>query len=118
VANPIWIWNFDRQHNNYSLLGSAIDGYYGYGNKVIAVSPDGNWLFVPGDEAIEIFDINQVLNGQSSPLTNIASYHGPSVMAVSPVTLQDRVRRLFGGTLRNDLPTPRLPEEEKPVGER
>ena len=48
VPNPIWVWNFDRQHNNYSLLGSAVDETYGLGNKVIAVSPDGNLLFVPG----------------------------------------------------------------------
>ena len=117
VPNPIWIWNFDRQHNNYSLLGSTIDHSYGYGNKVIAVSPDGNLLFVPGDEAIQIFDVNQVVNGQSGQITNIASYHGPAVLAVSPVTGQDRVRRLFGRALRHDIPTTRRAEEEKPVSE-
>ena len=59
------------------------------------MSPDGNLLFVPGDEAIQIFDVNQIVNGQSGLITQLASYHGPAVLAVSPVTGSDSVRRLF-----------------------
>ena len=117
VPDPVWIFNFDRQHNNYSVLGYALDQSYGYGNKVIAVSPDGNLLFVPGDEAIQIFDVNQIVNGQSGLITQLASYHGPAVLAVSPVTGQDSVRRLLGRALRHDSPTTPRVEEDKPVSE-
>lgn len=116
VPNPIWIWNFDRQHNNYSLLGHAIDPGYGFGNKIIAVSPDGNLLFVPGDEAIEIYDVSQIVNGQTSPLTEIASYDGPAVLAVSPVPGEHLVRPSIGA-LRHDIPPTQRVEEEKPVDE-
>ncbi len=111
VANPIWIWNFDRQHNNYSLLGSAIDHSYGYGNKVIAVSPDGNLLFVPGDEAIQIFDVSHIVNGQAGLITDLASYHGPAVLAVSPVAGQNLVAP-YAGAPRHESPTQRVEEEE------
>ncbi len=114
VPNPVWIYNFDRQHNNYSLLGSATDQGIGLGNKTIAVSPDGNLLFVAGEEAIEIYDVNLVLNGQSSPLTQLASYHGPAVLAVSPVADQDLVRRLAHRALRRDTPSQRQVEQKKP----
>jgi hypothetical protein len=115
VPNPVWVYNFDRQHNNYSLLGSAIDRSNGYGNKVIAVSPDGNLLFVPGDEAIQIFDVNQIVNGQSGLITKLASYHGPAVLAVSPVTGQNLIRP-YAGAPRHESPTQRV-EEEEPVSE-
>ena len=115
VPNPVWVYNFDRQHNNYSLLGSAIDQSNGYGNKVIAVSPDGNLLFVPGDEAIQIFDVNQIVNGQSGLITKLASYHGPAVLAVSPVAGQDLIRP-YAGAPRHESPTQRV-EEEEPVSE-
>jgi hypothetical protein len=115
VADPVWIYNFDRQHNNYSVLGSALDQSYGYGNKVIAVSPDGNLLFVPGDEAIQIFDASHIVNGQAGLITQLASYHGPAVLAVSPVAGQNLIRA-YAGAPRHESPTPRV-EEEKPVGE-
>jgi hypothetical protein len=115
VTNPIWIYNFDRQHNNYSLLGSATDPGYGYGNKVIAVSPDGNFLFVPGDGSIEIFDASHIVNGQSALITQLASYHGPSVLAVSPVAGQNLIRP-YAGAPRHQSP-PAQVEEDKPVSE-
>jgi hypothetical protein len=117
VPDPVWIYNFDRPHNNFSLLGYALDQSFGYGNKVIAVSPDGNLLFVPGDEAIQIFDVNQIVNGQSGLITQLASYHGPAVLAVSPVTGQDSARRLLGRALRRDTPTTPRVEEDKPASE-
>jgi hypothetical protein len=115
VLNKVWIYNFDRQHNNYSLLGSAQAQGYGYGNAVIAVSPDGNLLFVPSDEAISIFDVNQIVNGQAPIITNVASYHGPAVLAVSPVAGQNLIRP-YAGAPRHESPTQRV-EEEEPVSE-
>jgi len=117
LPNPIWIWNFDRQRGDYSLLGSTRELGSGYGNKVIAVSPDGNLLFVPGDEAISIYDVNQILAGNSGVITQLASYHGPATLAVSPVAGQDSVRRLFGRALRHDTLTTRRVEEKRPVSE-
>ena len=114
VPNPIWIWNFDRQHNNYSLLGSAIDNSYGYGNKVIAVSPDGNLLFVPGDEALQIFDVTHIVNGQAGLITKLASYRGPSVLAVSPVAGQNLIGP-YAGAPRHESPAPAV--EQRPVSE-
>ena len=115
VADPVWIYNFDRQHNNYSVLGSAIDQSYGYGNKVIAVSPDGNLLFVAGDEAIQIFDASHIVNGQAGLITQLASYHGPAVLAVSPVAGQNLIRP-YAGAPRHESPAPSV-EEEEPVSE-
>ena len=116
VPNPIWIWNFDRQHNNYSLLGSATDQGVGYGNKVIAVSPDGSLLFVPGDEAIEIFDASQIVNGQAGLITSIASYRGPSVIAVSPVAGQD-LKRPSAAVLRHGTQTTSGVEDKQAVSQ-
>lgn len=115
VQNPVWIWNFDRQHNNYSLIGSATDNSYGYGNKVIAVSPDGNLLFVPGDEALQIFNSGQIVNGQAPLITQLASYHGPAVLSVSPVAGQNLILP-FAGAPHHDDP-PRQVEDEKTVSE-
>jgi hypothetical protein len=115
VTNPIWIWNFDRQHNNFSLLGSATDDTYGYGNKVIAVSPDGNLLFVPGFESVQIYNVGNIVNGQAPLITQLAAYHGPSVLAVSPVAGQNLVSP-YAGAPRHESAAPRL-EEQKPVSE-
>ncbi len=115
VANPIWIYNFDRQHNNFSLLGSAIDNYYGAGNKVIAVSPDGNLLFVPIEDGISIFDVSHIVDGQAPLITNLAASNGPAVMAVSPVPGQNLIKPYTRGLRRHDAP--RQVEEEKPVDE-
>jgi hypothetical protein len=115
VADKIWIYNFDRQHNNYSVLGFATDPTYGTGNKVIAVSPDGNLLLVSGDEAIQIFDVSQIVNGQAPLLTQLASYHGPAVMAVSPVAGQNLIRP-YAGAPRRQTAAPQV-EEQKPVNE-
>jgi hypothetical protein len=116
VPNPIWIWNFDRQHNNYSLIGSATDNSYGFGNKTIAVSPDGNLLFVSGDEAIQIFDAVHINNGQAPLITKLASYHGPAVLSVSPVS-GSNVRRLFPGTPGHDAQTVSDVNEDESVSE-
>ncbi len=114
VPNPIWIFNFDRQHNNYSVIGSAIDDSYGYGNKVIAVSPDGNLLFVPGDEAVQVFNVGNIVNGQAGLITKLAAYHGPSVLAVSPVAGQNLIGPYAGAPRHEDPPTA---VEQKPVSE-
>ena len=116
VANKVWIFNFDRQHNNYSLLGYAQLEGIGYGNTYIAVSPDGNELFVQSNESIAIFDPTHIANGQAPLITNIASYHGPAVMAVSPVAGQDVVR-MYARGLRHESPAKAQVEEEKPVSE-
>jgi hypothetical protein len=114
MPDMVWIYNFDRQHNNYSLLGSATDNSYGYGNKVIAVSPDGNLLYVSGDEAIQIFDVSHILNGQAPLITQLASYHGPAVLAVSPVAGQNLARPYAEGP-RHESAAPQV--EEKPVSQ-
>ena len=116
VANKVWIFNFDRQHNNYSLLGYAQLEGFGYGNTYIAVSPDGNQLYVQSNESIEIFDPIHIANGQAPLITNIASYHGPAVMAVSPVAGQDVVQTYARGLRHESVPMPRAAEEE-PVSE-
>jgi len=115
VANKVWIFNFDRQHNNYSLLGYAQLVGIGYGNAYIAVSPDGSQLFVQSNESIAIFDPTHIANGQAPLITNIASYHGPAVMAVSPVAGQNLIRP-YAGAPRLERPPAQI-EEEKTVSE-
>jgi len=117
IPNKVWIYNFDRQHNNYGLLGYAQLEGYGYGNTYSAVSPDGNLLFAQSEEAISIFDTSRIVNGQAPIITNIASYHGPAVFAVSPVSGQDSVRSLLSRMLRHDNPTTQPVADEKPVDE-
>jgi hypothetical protein len=116
VANKVWIFNFDRQHNNYSLLGYAQLVGFGYGNTYIAVSPDGNQLFVQSNESIAIFDPTHIANGQAPLITNIASYHGPAVMAVSPVAGQNAVR-MYARGLRHESPAKPQVEEEGAASE-
>ena len=114
VSNPIWVWNFDRQHNNFGLLGSATDDTYGYGNKVIAVSPDGNLLFVPGFESVQIFNVGNIVNGQAPLITQLAAYHGPSVLAVSPVVGRNLIGPFAGG-LRDESPARQVDQVDKDI---
>jgi hypothetical protein len=115
VPNVVWIYNFDRQHNNYSVLGYAQEQGSTYGNKVIAVSPDDNFLFVAGDEAISIFNANQIVNGQAPLITQLASYHGPAVLGVSPMPGQNLIGPFAAGLHREN--PPQQVQEEKPVTE-
>jgi len=81
-------FNFDRQHGNFSQLGA-----YSWGGDIsrypyLAASPDGAFLYLgfAGDDTISVFDGNKLAAGQSPLITNLAGFHGPLAMAVSPVT--------------------------------
>ena len=85
--NLLVAFNFDRQHSNFSQLGAyQWNGDFAF-NPYIAVSPDGALLYMPfgGDDLISVFDANLLASGQPPLITNLASFHGASYMAVSPV---------------------------------
>jgi hypothetical protein len=86
----LFAFNFDRQHSNFSQLGAYVfqnNSSFGAG-PYLAVSPDGALIYVPavGDDMISVFDANKLANRQPPLITNLASFHAPNVMAVSPVT--------------------------------
>ncbi len=110
-------FNFDRQHSNYSQLGAyRWQGSFS-GNAYIAVSPDGNLIYIGfgGNDMISVYDVSKLVSGQSALITNLASFHGPSVMAVSPVSGSDLLRRGPRATSGGALPARLQPanDEEK-----
>ena len=88
-------FNFDRQHGNFTQLGGAPAQGFFFGNPYIAVTPDGNLIYVPFGESdtVSVFDANKVASSQPALITNFASFHGPAVMAISPVTGGDLLNR-------------------------
>jgi hypothetical protein len=88
-------FNFDRQHGNFTQLGASPAPGSFFGNPYIAASPDGNLIYVPFGESdtVSVFDANKVASSQPALITNFASFHGPAVMAVSPVTEGDLLNR-------------------------
>lgn len=87
-SNMLFAFNFDRQHSNFSQLGAYVFQGNFSGNPYLAVSLDGALIYVPagGDDMISVFDANKLANRQPPLITNLASFHAPSVMAASPVT--------------------------------
>jgi hypothetical protein len=86
--NVLDVYNFDRQHSNFSRIASRFFQGDFTGNPYMAVSPDGSLIYVPlgGDDMISVFDANKLAMGQPPLLTNLGSFHSPNVVAVSPVT--------------------------------
>ncbi|MGC2109062.1 MAG: WD40 repeat domain-containing protein [Candidatus Korobacteraceae bacterium] len=93
--NVIMAFNFDRQHGNYTQLGANRWNGYFAGNPYIAVSPDGNLLYLPfgGDDMISVYDANKLARNQAAFITNLAAFHGPDAMTVNPVSGSDLLRR-------------------------
>ena len=87
-SNMLFAFNFDRQHANFSQLGAYLFTGDFSGNPYLAVSPDGALIYVPlgGENMISVFDANKLANRQPPLITNLANFHAPSVMAVSPIT--------------------------------
>jgi hypothetical protein len=108
-------FNFDRQHGNYSQLGAYYWQGTFSGNAYIAVSPDGSLIYIPfgGDDMIAVYDATKLVNGQPALITNLASFHGPAVMAVSPVSGSDLLKRGPRTTSGGDQPTRREPVPTK-----
>ena len=86
--NVLLAYNFDRQHSNFSRLGSYFFRGDFAGNPYIAVSPDGALIYLPasGDDMVSVFDANKLVSGQPPLLTNLASFRSPNVVAVSPAS--------------------------------
>jgi WD40 repeat protein len=108
-------FNFDRQHGNYSQLGAYLWQGSSYGNAYIAVSPDGNLIYIAfgGNDMISVYDAAKLVSGQSALITNLASFHGPAVMAVSPVSGSDLLKRGPRTTSGGDQPARRPPTKDE-----
>ncbi len=96
-------FNFDRTNGNFSQLGAVhyVGSFYTYGNVYIAVSPDGNLLYLGQgeDQMISVYDANKIASSQPALITNLAAFHAPSVVAVSPVAQDKQVSPAAGRAL-------------------
>ncbi len=101
----LYAFNFDRQHSNYAQLG-AVRWQGNVVNPYLAVSPDGNLIYVPfaGDDVISIYNANRLASGQSAFVTNLANFHGPSAIGVSPVNGSDLSGRWWRGMVQRNRP--------------
>ena len=96
-------FNFDRTNGNFSQLGAVhyAGSFYTYGNVYIAISPDGNLLYLGQgeDQMISVYDANKIASSQPALITNLAAFHAPSVIAVSPVAQDKKVSPSAGRAL-------------------
>ncbi len=94
TQNAVVAFNFDRAHNNFSQLN-----YYlvplGYSTFSLAVSPDGNLIYVPiqNYDAMGVLDANALVNGQNPLITLLGAFVNPYQVIVSPVAQHDKVRQ-------------------------
>jgi IPT/TIG domain len=99
TQNILVAFNFDRAHNNFSQLN-----YYQvplqYYALFMAVSPDGNLIYVPMSnyDFIAVLDANALVNGQDPLITNIGAFVAPYQVIVSPVAQLDENPRAGGTT--------------------
>jgi hypothetical protein len=86
-------FNFDRTTNNYTQLGAAYM-QDNFGNFYVGASPDGALVYFPNgpDDFIGVFDASHLASNQPALITNLASFHQPQIIAVSPVLGSDRER--------------------------
>ncbi len=65
-----------------------------YYTDFLAVSPDGNLIYIPigNCDFIAVLDANVIVNGQDPLITNIGAFVDPYQMTVSPMTQFNRNR--------------------------
>lgn len=94
TQNAVVAFTFDRAHNNFSQLNYYLVplGYYTYS---LAVSPDGNLIYVPiqNYDAMGVLDANALVNGQNPLITILGAFVNPYQVIVSPVSNLDENRQ-------------------------
>lgn len=106
-------FNFDVMHKDFRFLAMyRLPGHSdGQGSTVLAVSPDGQYLYVPvrGDDAIAVLDPNLLASGKMPLVTEIANQPNIFAVAVSPVPppLKPRLSQ------RKNLASPTAPASQK-----